>query len=215
MLLSCPSCAAEFDLATLLSTSEERSAFAALVGLASPLRARLAQYLALHKPPKQRLTPPKALRLLQPLLADIDRRAIAHKGREWAAPPALWESAIEQVLSLRDGARLELPLKGHGYLYAVLAGMADKHEAAQEAQREQDARLRPQRAGVQLHGQALTVQEALGAGIVPMSLAPQRAQSNPALAALDERDRCAAPMPAGVRAQLAQIKKSAPPKKGA
>ena len=204
MLLCCPSCAAEFDLTTLLTTAEERSAFAALVGLASPLRARLAQYLALHKPPKQRLTPPKALRLLQPLLADIERRSIRYKGRDWAVPQALWEGAIDQVLSLRDGARLELPLKGHGYLYAVLCGMADKHEAAQEAQAQQQLRSGPRPA--HQRGTALSVADVVP-GLVPLQ-APLQAP-DATLAALDERDRRAAPMPAAVRERLAQIKKGA------
>ncbi|GEM_PF-3810212 len=31
-------------------------------------------------------------------------------------------------------------MKGHSYLYAVLSGMADKHEAQAELQREQDRR---------------------------------------------------------------------------
>ena len=198
--ISCPVCGAGFDLAVAFACDEERAAYSRLVALASPLRARLAQYLALHKPLKQRLTPPKAQRLLQPLFADIERGAIAHKGRDWAAPTEAWHTAIDQMLERRAAGTLELPLKGHGYLYAVLAGMADKTEAAHEARREEDARLRPRRDTVQVRGQALEIGAALGAVY---------GGKDPALAAIEQRNRAAAPMPAAVRERLNQIKKGA------
>ena len=140
--VACPVCATEFDLATLLATEEERRALVRLVAISSPLRARLSQYLQLHKPPKQRLTGPKAVRLMEQLLPDLERGSIAWKGRDWPAPVPAWCAAIDQLLSKRAAATLDLPLKGHGYLYAVLAGMADKQEAAQEQEREQAARAR-------------------------------------------------------------------------
>lgn len=39
-------------------------------------------------------------------------------------------------------------MKGHGYLFAILAGMADKHEDQAERQREQDLRTGPRAATV-------------------------------------------------------------------
>ena len=39
-------------------------------------------------------------------------------------------------------------MKGHGYLFAILAGMADKHEASAEQQREQQLRTGPRAATV-------------------------------------------------------------------
>ena len=91
-------------------------------------------------------------------------------------------------------------MKSHGYLYAILAGMADKTEAAQEARHEEDARLRPQRASVQVRGQALEIGAALGVVC---------GGKDPALAAIEQRNRAAAPMPAAVRERLNQIKKGA------
>ena len=73
---------------------------------------------------------------------DLERGAITWKGRDWPAPLRAWQVAIDQLLSKRNAATLELPLTGHGYLYAVLAGMADKQEAAAELEREQAARAR-------------------------------------------------------------------------
>ena len=45
-------------------------------------------------------------------------------------------AAIDQMLLSRDAGKLELPLKGHGYLYAVIASSADRIEAQAEHQRE-------------------------------------------------------------------------------
>ncbi|MEG0558193.1 MAG: hypothetical protein RR574_17260, partial [Comamonas sp.] len=77
--------------------------------------------------------------LLQ-LLPDLEREAIHYKGRDWRVPLNLWSEAIDQMLAKRDTQRIELPLKGHGYLYAVLAGLSSDHEAAAERQREAELR---------------------------------------------------------------------------
>ena len=198
--ITCPACGAEFDLTVAFACEEERRAFARLASVSIPLGTRVLKYIALFTPPKQRLTSAKKLKLLMQLLPDLERKAITHKGRDWTAPLDAWAQAIDQMLAARDAQRLELPMKGHGYLYAVLAGMADKHEAAQEAKREEDARLRPRRDTVQVRGQALEIGAALG--VVYGS-------KDPALAALEQRNRNAAPMPAAVRERLNQIKKGA------
>ena len=97
--------------------------------------------------------------------------------------------AIEQLLASRDAGKLTLPLTSHGYLYAVLAGMADKIERSDEQ--------RPQQASVTVRGQALPIGEALQVAY---------AGKDPALAKIDADARRAAPMPEAVRAKLAEIK---------
>ena len=83
-------------------------------------------------------------------------------------------------------------MKGHGYLFAILAGMADKHEDQAERQREQDLRTGP------------------GAATVngPASVADLVPQAGPSAA---PRPAPAAPAPAGqsplVRAMREQIAK--------
>ena len=198
--ITCPACGAEFDLTVAFACEEERRAFARLASVSIPLGTRVLKYIALFTPPKQRLTSAKKLKLLMQLLPDLERKVITHKGRDWTAPLDAWAQAIDQMLAARDAQRLELPMKGHGYLYAVLAGMADKHEAAQEAKREEDARLRPRRDTVQVRGQALEIGAALGVVY---------GGKDPALAAIEQRNRAAAPMPAAVRERLNQIKKGA------
>lgn len=146
--ISCPNCGAEMDLTVLLSSVEDRRALARLAALSVPLGARVLRYVQLHRPARQRLTLPKQVKLLLQLLPDLEREAITWKGRDWPAPREAWAQAIDQMLAARDAGRLELPMKGHGYLYAIVAGMADKNEAAAEARREQDRRQAAQaRAG--------------------------------------------------------------------
>ena len=146
--LSCPVCGAEFDLAVLFKSEESRKTFERLTASCSPLRDRLAQYAALAKPPKHKLGTDKALRIIATLLPDIERGAITRNGRDWPAPLAAWAQAIDQMLERRNAGALELPMKGHGYLYAILAGMADRFEGQAEQQREQELRTGPRAATV-------------------------------------------------------------------
>lgn len=199
--ITCPACGAEFDLTVAFACEEERRAFARLASVSIPLGTRVLKYIALFTPPKQRLTSAKKLKLLMQLLPDLERKVITHKGRDWPAPLDAWAQAIDQMLAARDAQRLELPMKGHGYLYAVLAGMADKHEAAQEAKREEDARLRPRRDTVQVRGQALEIGAALDVVY---------GGKDPALAAIDQSKRNAAPIPAHLRERMQQIKRGQP-----
>ena len=141
--LSCPVCGTELDLAALFAHETDQRALARLAAVSIPLGARVLQYVALFTPPKQRLTAAKKIKLLLQLLPDLERCAITHKGRDWPVPLSAWAQAIDQMLAARDAGRLELPMKGHGYLHAVLASMADKHEAAAEQAREQQLRTGP------------------------------------------------------------------------
>lgn len=138
--LSCPACGAEFDLSVAFASEADQRALSRLASVSIPLGARVLQYVALFQPPKHRLTAAKKIKLILQLLPDLERQAITWKGRDWAAPLAAWAQAIDQMLDARTAQRLELPMKGHGYLYAVLSGMADKHEGQAEQQREQELR---------------------------------------------------------------------------
>ena len=137
--IACPACGTELTLEHLVGHLDGERAFARLVALSVPMAHLVVQYIALFTPEKQRLTLRKKVRIIQQLLPDLQRHAITHKGRDWPAPLEAWAQAIEQMLAARTAGRLQLPMTGHGYLYAILAGMADKHEAAAEQQRE-DAR---------------------------------------------------------------------------
>lgn len=160
----CPTCGAEFDLSVAFAQEIDQRALARLATVSIPLGARVLQYVALFTPARQRLTAAKKIKLILQLLPDLERQAISHKGREWRAPLEAWAQAIDQMLAARDAQRLELPMKGHGYLYAILAGMADQHEAQAERQREAERRAGPRQAST--HG-PLRVTDVVP-GLVPL-----------------------------------------------
>ena len=199
--LSCPACGSEFDASVLFAHEANQQALSRLAEVSIPLGDRVMLYVTLFTPPKTRLTAAKKLKLLLQLLPDLERRAITHKGREWCVPLEIWAQAFDQMLAARDQGKLELPMKGHGYLYTVLTGMADKREGQAEQQREADRRAVPQQATVQVRGQTLSIGEALQV---------VHAGKDPVLTQLDDASRTASRMPDGVRARLAVLKKGMP-----
>jgi hypothetical protein len=134
--LVCPVCATELTLEHLVIDADNRAAVAQLLEVALPIGARLLQYTRLFAPAKTSLTQRKQVRLLMQLLPDLKRGGINHRGRDWAVPMAAWAQALDQMLALRDAGKLDLPMKGHGYLYAILVSLADRDEAVQEVQAE-------------------------------------------------------------------------------
>ncbi len=194
--LSCPVCGTELDLAVLFSHEHDQRALARLAAVSIPLGSRVLQYVALFTPPKQRLTAAKKIKLILQLLPDLERQAITHKGRDWAVPLAAWAQAIDQMLAARDAQRLDLPLKGHGYLFAVLAGMADKFEHQAEQQREQELRTGPR---------AATVNGPTSVSALVQAPAPSAAP----------RPAPAAPAPAGMSPTVRAMRAEIQSKKGA
>ncbi len=165
---ACPACGAEYDLAVAFAHEVDQRALARLATVSVPMGARVLQYLQLFQPPRQRLTAAKKIKLLLQLLPDLERRAITHKGRDWPAPLDAWAAAIDQMLEARSAGRLELPMKGHAYLYAILAGMANQHEARAEAAREAERKAGPRQA--RQHGPA-SVLDVVPA-LVPLAARP-------------------------------------------
>lgn len=137
---TCPSCATALTFEALFAHDLDRRAFAHLAAVSVPLGARVLAYVGLFAPPKNRMTMARKARVITELLPDLQRQAITHSGRDWEAPLAAWAIAIDAMLNQRDAGKLRLPLTGHGYLYAILQGMADKVERADESQREHNRR---------------------------------------------------------------------------
>jgi len=142
MNVTCPSCGAEMDLDVLLAHEDSRQALAQLAAVSLPLGKVVLQYLRLFKPASRAMSHSRTVKLITELLPDLQRGAIERKGREWDAPTEAWRIAIEHVLAMRDKGALTLPLTSHGYLYEVLAGMADKLEAQAERDTETQRRHR-------------------------------------------------------------------------
>lgn len=179
MRLTCPACHAEQSLDAALGREADARAVAALVERSVPLGAALVRYIGLFRPAKRRLGMDRMVALVMELLPDIERGAIARKGRDWPVTAALWMAAFDQVLAARDKGTLTLPLSSHGYLYEVLCGLADKAEAAAERQQEDQRRQRREAGPVQSEAMPLT--QAVGA-VLPMAApapAPAAAPASP------------------------------------
>ncbi|MBX9935440.1 hypothetical protein [Giesbergeria anulus] len=189
--LHCPACGTHLELMALFAHEVDQRAVERLIAISVPLGQQVLQYISLFTPPKTRLTLPKKIKLLLQLLPDLERGAINYKGREWLLPRSAWGQAIEQMLAARDAGRLELPMKGHGYLYAILAGQADKHEAAQEQEQQLQQRTAPRPAAVTVRGQGVAIADAL--------------QRDPALLKIEADSRKAGAMPEEVRQRWAEM----------
>jgi len=197
--IACPVCGTELTMAQLFANEDTQAAFARLASVSIPLGARVLQYCTLFAPAKTRLTVPKQVKLILALLPDLERKAITHRGRDWAVPLSCWAQGIDQMLTARDMDKLDLPMKGHAYLYSILMSLADKVEAIDEQRREAGARQIPNAATYQVRGQAM-----------PMGQALQQVfgGQDPALAKLDYDSTRTAPMPDAVRAQLASLRRA-------
>ncbi len=196
--VSCPVCGAELSIAQLFAHADTHAAFTRLASVSIPLGARVLQYCTLFAPAKTRLTVPKQVKLILALLPDLERKAITHRGRDWAVPLSCWAQGIDQMLTARDMGKLDLPMKGHAYLYSILMSLADKVEATAEAQAEALRRAPVNVATVQVRGEAM-----------PMGQALQQVFGgrDPVLARMDADNARAVPMPADVRARLSALRK--------
>lgn len=170
--ITCPVCSAEFDLVVVFKNADNERAFDRFVRERTPLGARLLQYASLFKPEKSKMSLERKMIVLSRPLQDIERKAITWKGRDWHAPEAVWSQALDQMLGMRESAKLDLPMKSHGYLYVIVAGAAEKHEAAQEQQREQE-----RKSAGRAHSSAAPthVGSLFTGGVTPITLAPQAA----------------------------------------
>lgn len=189
MRVTCPACHAEMSLDALVAREADARAMADFIARNVPLGAVLVRYLGLFRPAKRRLSLARTVALFDELLPDLQRGAISRKGRDWATPLELWRAALEQVLASADKGGLTLPLSGHGYLYEVLAGHADKAEAVAERVTEAERRGRgaaPAAAGpVEVAG----VLAACAAAPVPPAPLPYDPAKGPSRAARELKAR--------------------------
>jgi hypothetical protein len=194
--LHCPCCGTAIDLAVIFRTEADHQALAKLINVGIPLGGKVIDYLTLHTPAHQRLTAAKKIKLILQLLPDLERQQVTAKGRDWIAPHAHWVLAIDQMLANRE--KLALPLKGHGYLHAILVSMADKAEAATEAKTEHHRRITPSRPTVTVRGQIMGMGEAIE---------QVYGDRDPALTAIEAHSKQAVPPSAEIRERLAALRR--------
>ncbi|MGB0212952.1 hypothetical protein [Algiphilus sp.] len=143
MRLSCPSCGAHGSLEFFAGDAAAREASLLFGRLPAELAPLTQQYLALWRPRKQALRWQRVVKILGELVECIEAGHVERHGRTWPAPVPVWQRALESVLERRD--KLSLPLTGHGYLYAIVTGDADKHEAQAEREAEEQVKAAGER----------------------------------------------------------------------
>jgi len=140
MRLTCPCCGGLFSIEAALADASARQAVAAALQLPAGLGERVLRYLGLFRPAERGLSWDKATRLLVDLQEAMSAAQVSRHGRVWAAPLDYWRMALDQILDARP--TLTLPLKTHGYLFEIVAGIAQKAEARAE-QTEEERRTQP------------------------------------------------------------------------
>lgn len=136
MRLTCPACGAEMTLDVAVAHEGARAATLTALELPAALGKQLIAYVSLFRPPKRQLSHDRLAAILGELLPMIQSAQIERNGRTWPAPIEYWRAGIEAMLAKRDADRLQLPLKSHGYLLEIIAGMANAAEGKAETKRE-------------------------------------------------------------------------------
>ncbi len=139
MQLNCPACGATFSLDAIIGHEGARDAVLVALQLPAPLGKTLIQYVGLFRPAQRTLSMDRLAKLLNELLPMISKAQIERNGSIYAAPVDYWRNAMETMLASRD--KLTLPLKSHGYLMEIIAGMAEKTAAKAEQNNENSRRL--------------------------------------------------------------------------
>lgn len=134
--VTCPACQVELALETLLGTDDARGVVELLARMPGPpaLRKGALRYVGLFAPASQRLRWGRVEKLLGELAAMMEAGRIERSGRVWPAPLDYWQQALDEITS---NTNLRRPIKSHGYLLEILAGLADRADAAQEQGRHQ------------------------------------------------------------------------------
>lgn len=140
MQVKCPACSAAFSLEAALAIDAGRSALMTALQMPAPLAMLWAQYLALFRAPSRALAFDRVDRLMSELLPMLSSNTVVRDGVTRPAPLPVWQQGIERMLELRNSNKLQLPLKSHGYLLEIVAGLAENHAAAAERLQEADRR---------------------------------------------------------------------------
>ena len=191
--LHCPSCGAEMSLDVVLAHEGLRKCYAEMIKLTAPLPEQLLRYINLFRPLKVKMRPERFAKLANEIISGIQSETICYNGREWHVPLELWRSAFEAVQGRVEAGKMTRPLGNHNYLYAILADISNKAEAAIEEEREQ-ARRHPtseRRAGVKKD--AVDMADAIGAALDPELLKIINHKADP--------------MPEDVKKKLEELKK--------
>lgn len=142
MFATCPHCAFQAEIEAFFADDDGKRLAAAVADLPAECGRAVLAYLRLFKPPKSGLRMARAVKLAGEVAALITAGSVCKDERSGVrrpASPGMWAQGIEVMLTQRD--KLSLPLETHGYLRAVVYGLADAVDAALERQKHDDARV--------------------------------------------------------------------------
>ena len=120
MKTRCPSCGSTASLDALIGHDAASNALNVTFKISGKLGRALVQYLGLFRSGTRELSFDRVAKLLTEIQPDIERQAITRDRIDYPAPAAAWIFAIEQTIHARDIGKLGLPLKTHGFLYAII-----------------------------------------------------------------------------------------------
>lgn len=136
----CPVCRNVLTAEVVFAHEGIRDAILLLVN-AHPEGAKLLRpllgYVGMFAPAKTEMRYERVATVLADVIASIKAGTVRDvHGVTHAAPMDYWRMALEEMAARRDKGQLKLPLKSHGYLHAVVVGMADKAAASDERKTE-------------------------------------------------------------------------------
>ncbi|MEW8522520.1 MAG: hypothetical protein AB2552_05655 [Candidatus Thiodiazotropha endolucinida] len=120
-----------------------REAIKAAMAMPHPLNKQLMAYIGLFRPRRCSLTWDRVEKLLKELLEPMEAGKLVRNHRTHVVTTEIWQAALEELLARRD--TLRLPMKTHGLLFEITAGLADKWAAKQERDKEDALKNRPRR----------------------------------------------------------------------
>lgn len=135
----CPNCRAVMSMDVLFAEDAPREALNAIIDAhpaGDSFVKPLLRYIGLFAPAKSQMSHSRVASLVSELAPMIRAAQIERHGRTWVCPIEYWRQGFEHMLAQRDQGRLTLPLKSHGYLFEVLAGLSDKTESRTESHTE-------------------------------------------------------------------------------
>ncbi|MCD0281294.1 hypothetical protein JWH04_20520 [Xanthomonas melonis] len=142
MRATCPECGTQAHVAAFFVEDDGKRLAVIVANMPPDLGRATLGYLGLFKPSKTALRIGRAAKIAAEVAELVASGTVCKDERAGVRRPAsasMWAAAMEQMVAQR--AALSLPLESHGYLRAVVFGLADKADAANERQREADARV--------------------------------------------------------------------------
>lgn len=149
MRATCPECGAQAHISAMFVEDDGKRLAMIVAGMAPELGRAVLAYLGLFKPAKTALRLARAAKIAQEVADLVGTGTVCRDERAGVRRPASaanWVAGIESMLAQRG--KLSLPLESHGYLKAVVFGLADAADAVRERQRESDARAGKHLGGV-------------------------------------------------------------------